>query len=206
MTTKVKICGITNIDDALDAIELGADYLGFIFYPESKRFISPEKFAEILDDIPFEIKKVGVFVNSDPEMVIDLAVEFELDFLQFHGDEKPEYCNQFGRPFIKAIRPQNISDLEAIKKYECEFVLIDSFVQGSFGGTGIVSNWDLARKAKDYKPLFLSGGLKTENVQTAISTVQPFAVDVCSGVEQRPGIKDYHKMEEFIKRVKGSDS
>lgn len=205
MTTKVKICGITNIDDALDAIELGADYLGFIFYPESKRYMVPEKFAEILDDIPFEIKKVGVFVNSDPEMVIDLAVEFSLDFLQFHGDEKPEYCNQFGRPFIKAIRPQNISDLAALKNYECEFALVDSFVQGSFGGTGIVSNWDLARKAKEYKPLFLSGGLKAENVQAAISTVSPFAVDVCSAVEQRPGIKDYHKMEEFIKRVKGLD-
>lgn len=205
MTTKVKICGITNLDDALDAVELGADYLGFIFYPDSKRYVTPAKVSEILDDIPFEIKKVGVFVNSDPQLVIDLAVQFELDFLQFHGDEKPEYCNQFGRPFIKAIRPQNISDLEKLKNYESEFVLIDSFVQGSFGGSGVVSNWDLARKAKEFKPVFLSGGLKPDNVQIAINSVNPFAVDVCSGIEQSPGMKDYRKMEEFIKRVKGLD-
>lgn len=205
MATKVKICGITNLDDALDAIELGADYLGFIFYPDSKRYISPDKLVEILDDIPFEIKKVGVFVNSDPELVIDLAIQFDLDYLQFHGDEKPEYCNQFGRPYIKALRPQNVSDLNVLKNYECDYVLIDSFVQGSFGGSGVVSNWDLARKAKEFKPVFLSGGLKPDNVLMAISSVNPYVVDVCSGVEERSGIKNYQKMAEFIKRVKGLD-
>lgn len=201
MSVKIKICGLTNLDDTLDAIELGADYLGFNFYPDSERYISAKNLAGIVSEIPFEIAKVGIFVNADPHMVMDYSTQFDLTFLQFHGDETPEYCNQFARPFIKAIRPKEEKDLDILKEYEADYYLIDSLVNHSYGGTGIVSNWDLARKAKEYGPVFLSGGLNPDNVQMAIGSVKPFAVDVCSGVEQAPGFKDYHKMEEFIVKV-----
>jgi phosphoribosylanthranilate isomerase len=202
MTILVKICGLTNLDDTLDAIELGADYLGFNFYPDSPRFIPPPKLALILDEIPDGIAKVGVFVNSNSQLVIEMGTQFNLDLLQFHGDESPEYCNQFGRPFIRALRPETETDLAVLEKYERDYVLIDANVQNSYGGSGVVSNWDLARQAKKYAPLFLAGGLTCENIDLAISSVQPYAVDVASGVESSPGKKDYHKMEEFIRKVK----
>lgn len=204
MTVKVKICGLTNFEDTLDAIELGADYLGFNFYKDSKRFISLEKFEEIVQEIPYEVMKVGVFVNADPQFVIDIATEFNLDYLQFHGDETAEYCNQFARPYIRALRPEKESDLVGLSDFEAECFLVDSFVSHSYGGSGVVSNWDLAKKVKSdsHKPLFLSGGLTSENIEMAIGSVRPFAVDVASGVELEPGKKDYHKMDEFIKRAK----
>lgn len=206
MSVLVKICGITNIDDALDAIELGADFLGFNFYPDSTRYIEPEKAFSIIQEIPGAIKKVGVFVNADPQYVLDIAVDLELDFLQFHGDETPEYCNAFGRPWIKAFRLKEEADLEIIPQYESPWLLVDSYVEKAFGGTGIVSDWDLARSAKKYGSLFLSGGLKPENIEMALQSVKPYAVDVASGVEQSPGIKDRYKMEELIARVKKFNS
>jgi phosphoribosylanthranilate isomerase len=203
VTTKVKICGLTNFDDAIDAIELGADYLGFVFYPESKRYVKPQDFANIAVEIPSEILKVGVFVNADPQFVIDFATQFDLALLQFHGDETPEYCRQFARPYIKAIRPKNEADLALIPSFECEAVLIDSLVGNAYGGSGIVGDWELTRAAKQYGKVFLSGGLNPGNVEMAIHAVKPFAVDVASGVESSPGKKDYRKMEEFIKKAKG---
>jgi len=203
MTTLVKICGITNVDDALDAVELGADFLGFNFYPDSPRYVDPELAKEIIDDIPGSIQKVGVFVNEDYQRVIDTAVELQLDIIQLHGDETPEYCNQFGRTWWKAFRLKEEKDLESIKPYESSIFLVDAFVEKAFGGTGVVSNWDLAVKAKQYGNLILSGGLKPDNIELAIRTVRPYAVDVASGIEQSPGVKDRHKMEEFILRAKG---
>ena len=140
------------------------------------------------------------------QFVIDVATQFNLDFLQFHGDETPEFCNQFGRPYIRAIRPKNKKDIEGLDAYKAEFYLVDSFVQDAFGGTGVVSNWDIAREVQEkYGKIFLSGGLTTENIEMAINSVKPFAVDVASGVELSPGKKDYHKIEEFIKKVKRVD-
>lgn len=204
MSVKVKICGLTNIEDTMDAIELGADYLGFNFYKDSPRFLKDQEFEKIILEIPFEIPKVGVFVNADPQRVIDLVTAFDINFLQFHGDETAEYCNQFARPYIRAFRPESEKDLEGIGDYHSEFFLVDSFVQDSYGGTGVVSNWDLARKVKKEhrQPLFLAGGLKTENVEMAIHSVKPFAVDVSSGVEEKVRKKSYRKMEEFIKTAK----
>lgn len=204
MTALVKICGLTNLDDTMDAIELGADFVGFNFYPDSLRYIAPAECQKILAEIPFAVGKVGIFVNADPQLVIDVSVEFELDLLQFHGDETPEYCQSFARPFIKAFRPVSDKDLAAMAAYQAEYVLIDANVQNAYGGTGVVSNWDLARKAKSFGKLFLSGGLNEENVGVAISAVKPYAVDVASGVEESPGKKDYRKIERFIQRVKGA--
>lgn len=202
MTVKVKICGLTNIDDTLDAIEVGADYLGFNFYPDSSRYIKVEEAFKIFEDIPHSIPKVGIFVNHDLQELIDIACQLELDYLQFHGDESPEYCNQVGRPWLKAFRLKDESDLKEIPKYKSSWFLVDSYVEKAFGGTGVVSNWDLAKQAKQYGDLFLSGGLKPDNIEIAIRSVRPYAVDVASGVESSPGIKDKTKMDEFVKRVK----
>ncbi len=202
MTTLVKICGITSLDDALDAVECGADFLGFNFYPDSPRFIDPDEAKMIFEDIPSNITKVGIFVNADADAVIDIAVDLNLDILQFHGDETPEYCNAIGRPWIKALRPQTSDDLKILKNYESDSFLIDAYVEKAFGGTGVVSNWDLAREAKQYGQLFLSGGLNPDNVELAVNSVKPFAVDVASGVESSPGVKDRSKMELFVARAK----
>lgn len=202
MAPLVKICGLTNLDDTLDAVELGADFLGFNFYPDSPRYIDPVLAVNILDDIPSNIQKVGIFVNADPQYVIDLTLDLELDLIQFHGDETPEYCNAIGHPWMKAFRLKDEKDLASISQYDCDWCLVDAHVEKAFGGTGIVSDWDLAREAKKFKPLFLSGGLNPQNIEMAISSVKPYAVDVASGVESSPGKKDYAKMEEFILRVK----
>ncbi|MDX1386778.1 MAG: phosphoribosylanthranilate isomerase [bacterium] len=200
---KVKICGLTNAHDALDAIELGADYLGFNFYPDSPRYLTPEKAKNLFEEIPTNIPKVGVFVNADLQKVIDLAVDLELDFLQFHGDEKPEELNPLGRPWWKAFRLKNEADVLEIPKYDCEWILVDAYSEKAYGGTGITAHWDLVHKAKDYgKKIFLAGGLTPENIQMAVATVQPFGVDVASGLEEKPGVKDRQKMEEFIKKAK----
>lgn len=203
MTVQVKICGLTNLDDAMDAVELGADLLGFNFYPDSKRFIKPMDYIKIAREIPNNVQKVGVFVNADQKLVTDFAIEGELDFLQFHGDESAEYCNSFARPYIKALRPKSEKDLDVLKDYEADFFLIDSNVSGTYGGSGVTANWDLARKAKEQgKSIFLAGGLKSDNIEMAIASVKPYGVDVSSGVELRDGKKDYHEMDEFIKKAK----
>lgn len=203
MSVQVKICGITNLQDALDAIELGADYLGFNFYPDSRHYVEPKNLQKILQEVPHNIGKVGIFVNCDAQLVIDIATEFNLDLLQFHGDEPPQYCNQFARPFMRAIRPQKESDLKGLADFKATYYLVDSFVENAYGGTGVISNWSLARKVKELgKPIFLSGGLTPDNVEAAIRSVKPFAVDVASGVEKWGGRKDYRLMEEFIKRAK----
>ncbi len=202
MSILVKICGLTNLDDVMDGVELGVDFLGFNFYPDSPRYIDPIAAKDIVSEVPQSIAKVGIFVNANIQLVIDIAVDLELDYLQFHGDETPEYCNQFGRPWWKAFRLQNEADVALIKDYESDIFLIDSYVEKAFGGTGVVSNWDLARSAKKYGKLILSGGLNLSNVEMALESVKPFAVDVASGVENSPGVKDRHKMEEFITKVK----
>lgn len=201
---KVKICGLTNLDDTLDAIELGADYLGFNFYPGSDRFLSEEQAKEIFQEIPSNIQKVGVFVNEAVEEVIDLAIRLNLDYLQFHGDEPPEELNPLGRPWYKAFRLKDEKILQEIPKYKCEWVLIDSYSEKAYGGTGMTAHWDWVRKAGEYgKKIILAGGLTEENVAMAVATVKPFMVDVASGVERRPGEKDRQRMAEFIYKARG---
>lgn len=202
---KVKICGITNLNDAMDAIELGADYLGFNFYPGSPRYVAPEVAGKIIEEIPSNVPKVGVFVNEDLQRVLDFAIDLELDFLQFHGDEGPGPLNALGRPWYKAFRLSKEEDLKAIPLYHCEWILVDAYSEKAYGGTGLTAHWDLVREAKKFdKKIILAGGLRPENVNTAVAAVQPFMVDVASGVELAPGIKDRHKMEEFIQKAKGN--
>jgi phosphoribosylanthranilate isomerase len=200
--TLVKICGITNLEDALAAVEFGADALGFNFYKKSPRYVSPAVVEKILEEIPPSVWKVGVFVNESEEAVKDLSVRLQFDYLQFHGDETPYYCEQFATPYWKAFQLKDEKSLELMKKYHCEYYLVDAYVENAYGGTGVTGNWELAKEAKKSGKIFLAGGLRPDNVEMAIKVVQPDGVDVASGVEARPGKKDRAKLEEFIGRAK----
>ncbi|MCE9624822.1 MAG: phosphoribosylanthranilate isomerase [Deltaproteobacteria bacterium] len=203
--TLVKICGLTTLDDTLDAIELGADYLGFNFYPDSPRFIDYELADRIFQEIPGNIPKVGVFVNEDLDKVLDLAMELGLDMLQFHGDETPESLNALGRPWYKAFRLRDMADVAEIPKYDGDWILVDADSDKAYGGTGLTAHWDLVHAADKFgKKVILAGGLNPDNVAVAIATVKPFMVDVASGVESSPGKKDRHKMEVFISKAKSA--
>lgn len=198
----VKICGITNLQDALAAVEFGADALGFNFYAKSPRRVSPDKVVKILEDVPPSILKVGVFVNEPEGNVRDIASSLELDYLQFHGDETPSYCEQFATPYWKAFRLKDEKTIELMKKYKCDYYLVDSFTTQVYGGSGVTGNWDLAREAKKVGKIILAGGLTPENVADAIRTVQPDGVDVASGVEEKPGRKDAARLERFMTAVR----
>ena len=200
--TLVKICGITNLKDALAAIEFGADALGFNFYKKSPRYVPPERVLKIINEIPPAIWKVGVFVNEPEQVVKDLAIDLELDYLQFHGTETPSYCEQFATPYWKAFRLKDKKTLDLMGKYKCAYYLVDAFVENAYGGTGVVGDWDLAREAKKIGKIVLAGGLTPENVEAAIRTVQPDGVDVATGVEECAGKKDFAKLERFITNAK----
>jgi phosphoribosylanthranilate isomerase len=199
METKVKICGITNVADAQAALASGADALGFIFYEKSPRYVSPSDAAEICRQLAPFIMRVGVFVNAPEEFVFGTIRKCGLTMLQFHGEEPPEYCSRFGLMNMKAFRVHGPETLEYIPKYATDAYLLDAFSSTALGGTGEQFNWDLAVEAQKFgKPIFLAGGLTSENVAGAIRKVRPFAVDVSSGVESAAGIKDHAKIRAFI--------
>ncbi|MCX7722094.1 MAG: phosphoribosylanthranilate isomerase [Verrucomicrobiae bacterium] len=199
MSLRVKICGITSLADALAAVEAGADALGFMFYVRSPRYIRPELAAEISERLPGYVTRVGVFVDAPAESVKAVLGVCRLDLLQFHGDEPPEYCRQFGVPTMKAFRMRDADSLRALPMYDTEFWLLDAYVPGLPGGTGEVFNWQLAVAAKSLgRPFFLAGGLTPDNVAEAVRLVRPYGVDVSSGVESAPGKKDPAKLRAFV--------
>ena len=203
---EVKICGITNMSDAFIAAECGADALGFIFYPKSQRYVAPEKVKEIIQKLPYEIIKVGVFVNHEIHEVKEIAKFCSLNLIQLHGDESPEYCAQFPISFlIKAIFYGAEEDIRKLKNYPVRAILVDARQPGHCGGTGKNSDWRLAIKIKEAHPLILAGGLNKENIRKAIETVRPQAVDINSGVEISPGKKDPDKIKEIIEIVRETD-
>jgi phosphoribosylanthranilate isomerase len=205
MSTRVKICGITNLADAQAAVEGGADALGFIFYEKSPRFVSLKTAAEISRQLPPFVMRVGVFVNAPEDFVLRAIAECGLTMLQFHGDEPPEFCTQFGLMSMKAFRIHDEKSLKSLPNYQTDAYLLDAFSSTTLGGTGEKFNWDLAIEAqKSGKPIFLAGGLTPENVADAIRKVQPFGVDVSSGVEKSPGTKDHAKVKEFIETAKAA--
>ncbi len=196
---EIKICGITNIDDAINACTCGADALGFIFFEKSPRYVSPETARHIIKRLPGDAVLVGVFVNHDIKTVKDIYEFCGLDLIQFHGDESPAYCRQFMKhALIKALSPRIEGDIMIIKDYPVKAIIIDSRDSGLYGGTGKKSNWQLAAIVKDKCPLILSGGLNPNNIMDAIKTVAPQAVDVNSGVEVAPGRKDPKKVKLII--------
>jgi len=197
--TEIKICGITNPEDARHAFECGADALGFIFHPGSPRYLTPAAAREIIAGLPAEVTKVGVFVNRESRVVKELADYCGLDLIQLHGDETPEYCRYFSpRPLIKAVSRWKEADLQRLNEYPARAFLVDSRDAERYGGTGEKSDWTLAKKIREIKPLILAGGLKAENIREAIETVAPDAVDIAGGAETSPGKKDPGKVKELI--------
>jgi len=203
MSVKVKICGVTNVADALAAAEAGADMIGLNFYEGSPRHISLATAVEIHRALPPFVLRVGVFVNPAEDLVIRALGECGLSLLQFHGDETSEFCTQFGAMSLKAFRIQNAESLLPLEKYQTDAFLLDAHSKNGLGGTGETFNWDLAVEAQKFgKPIFLAGGLSPENVSAAVRQVQPFAVDVSSCVESAPGRKDAAKVRAFIAAVR----
>ena len=202
----IKVCGITNSEDALAATRLGVDALGFVFAP-SPRQISPGAAQEIIDNLSLPVRTVGIFVNEDPERVASIADLCDLDMLQFHGKETAAYCGQFGRQVIKAIRIQNEDDLETCSEYDgvAEAFLLDTYVAGQSGGTGVTFDWNIAHTARKYGRIILAGGLNPDNVAAAIRAAKPYGVDASSGLEQKPGVKDHDKLARFIRAVREAE-
>ena len=203
MNTQVKICGITSLADAQAAAEAGADALGFVFYNNSPRYMTISAVAGLFKKSPLHIMRVGVFVNAPKDFICQAVAECGLSLLQFHGDEPPEFCTQFGVMSMKAFRIRDAESLKELPKYSTDAWLLDACSSESLGGTGEKFNWNLAVEAQKFgRPIFLAGGLKPENVADAVRRVKPFGVDVASGVESSPGKKDRAKVQAFIRAVR----
>jgi phosphoribosylanthranilate isomerase len=200
--TRVKICGITNLGDALSAVDAGCDALGFVFYSKSPRAVTPKQAAEIISKLPAFVTSVALFVNETAEIVNQVIAETGVDLLQFHGDESAEFCTAFSRPYIKALRMKPELDLTAqFESYaSSQGILLDAYTPGIPGGTGEMFDWSRIPAERATK-IILAGGLSTDNVATAITQVSPYAVDVSGGVEASKGIKDSNKMTDFMSEV-----
>lgn len=203
---RVKICGITNAEDAMVAAVAGADALGFVFFRESPRYITPEAAASIIAKLPPFVSTVGVFVNDPVERVREIMKQAGLTHAQLHGEESAEDCRAIGDSTIKAFRVDTIDSLSPIQRYSSctSAFLLDAYSKAAYGGTGMTFNWDVAVEAKRYGRVILAGGLTPENVADAVQRVQPYAVDTSSGVEAEKGRKDHHKVRMFIARAKAT--
>ncbi|MCG3777822.1 MAG: N-(5'-phosphoribosyl)anthranilate isomerase [Nitrospira sp.] len=205
-TTKVKICGITNLEDAAAAVEAGADALGFVFHPKSPRYILPALAKQIIMGLPPLVIAVGVFVDEEQQIVRSLMDDCGLELAQLHGHESAAYCHELGRPVLKALRVKDRSSFLALAEFQGRagvrgFVL-DAFSDQAYGGTGLVIDWQLAAEVARAANVLLAGGLTPDNVAKAIQSVQPYGVDVSSGVEREPGKKDHEKVRAFIRAVR----
>jgi len=204
--TLIKICGITNLDDALAAVEAGADALGFNFYKPSPRYLSPQHAREIIEQLPESVLMVGVFVNEEsPDAVRSIANEAGIRALQLHGDESPEYCRDLAGNYyvIKTFAVSDTFDVQTANPYEVEAIMLDTKHNTLRGGTGRVFDWSVAQRAATTIPkLFLAGGLSPENIENAVEIVRPYAVDACSALEDRPGKKNHDRMRVFVNTVR----
>ncbi|ALN19683.1 phosphoribosylanthranilate isomerase [Ectopseudomonas mendocina] len=203
MRVRSKICGITRVEDALAAVEAGADAIGLVFYAKSPRAVSVEQAAEIVQALPPFVTSVGLFVNMPREQLLAVLQQVPLDLLQFHGDESPAECEGYGRPYIKALRVRPGENVAAaMAPYAgARGILLDTFVEGVPGGTGAAFDWSLVPQGVA-RPIILAGGLEAHNVAAAIRQVRPYAVDVSGGVEASKGIKDAGKIRAFVKSVR----
>ena len=202
--TKIKICGITNLADAIAAVEAGADALGFVFYQKSPRYIHPVQAQQIIQQLPPFIQCVGLFVNYSQLQIEKIINQVDINLIQYHGDEPPEFCESIRFPYIKAVRVQQTEDiLQAQENYsQAKAILLDAYKKGIYGGTGETFLWNLIpAKPKLCKPIILAGGLNGTNIAEAIKTVSPYAVDVSGGVEVSKGIKDHQKITMFCQFV-----
>ena len=204
MAPLVKICGLTTQTDALHAASCGADAIGLVFYANSPRCVTLEIAREICAALPPFITRVGLFVNESPEKIREIVAYCGLDLIQLHGDETPTQSDYMPIRTVKALRVKDAASLVGHEKYQVSTLLLDAWVPNAYGGTGECFNWDLAAAVALSRPVILAGGLTVENVADAIVQVQPYAVDVSSGVEQAPGKKDHAKVAAFIRAAKGN--
>lgn len=202
MRTRVKICGITRVEDGLVAANEGVDAIGLVFYPPSPRNVSIEEAAKIAAALPAFITVTGLFVNADQETIAEVVEKVGIDLIQFHGDECPDYCQSHGKSWIKAIRMKdNVDLIDTARQYHgARALLLDAYQPGVPGGTGAAFDWERIPRDID-KPIILAGGLNPENVTRAVRKVQPYAVDVSGGVEREKGIKDFEKIAAFVNGV-----
>ncbi len=199
---RVKICGNVTLKDTMAAVEAGADAVGFVFYARSPRVVSPKAVAAIVSHLPPFVTPVGLFVNEKPDVVRQIASDCGIHLVQLHGEESPQYCAELRLPVLKGIRVRRREDVSVLASYRVEAILLDAYVEGVIGGTGTTFDWGLAVAAKAWGPIILAGGLTPDNVIEAISLVQPYGVDVSSGVESAPGVKDHAKVRAFVENVK----
>jgi len=203
--TKVKICGITNVSDALKCVEAGADALGLVF-ASSSRQVTPQIAKEICRRLPNSVSKVGVFVNENPPTLLKIARDCQLDYVQLHGLEDQEYFQQLNFSFVKVFQVKNEAILSEIERFQLKLFMLDSFVNGNSGGSGKSFDWDIAVQAKQFGRFILSGGLTPGNVGSALQRVRPYGVDVSTGVEKFPGRKNLDRVKKFIAEVRRWDS
>lgn len=205
MTVRIKICGITRKQDAHAAVAAGADAVGFIFHAASPRYVEPAAAESIVRSLPPFVTTVGVFVDAEIDAVTDIVRRVSLDLVQLHGHESSQYTQQLALPFIRAMRVQPDTDIrqQTAQYRNAKAILLDAYVQGTPGGTGRQFAWSAVPDDLD-KPIILAGGLNAKNVGAAISQVQPYAVDVSSGVESEPGIKEHAEIDAFVAAVRGS--
>ena len=202
LQVKVKVCGMTQWEDAEYAVEQGADAVGFIFYKKSPRSVTMKEAREIILKLPPFVDSVGVFVNESPDRVNKIADYCGLDLVQLHGEESPAFCRKIHRRVIKAFRVADLQSIKQMEKYSVSGFLLDTFCDDLHGGTGKTFDWNLALPAKKMGPVILAGGLTPRNVAQAVRQVRPYGVDVCSGVEKTPGIKDPEKVRAFLKNIR----
>ncbi len=202
-TVKVKICGITNLQDATAAVNMGADLLGFNFYPKSPRYLTVEKAIEIIDRIPTFVDTAGIFVNPTIEEIKEITTHGFLNWIQLHGDEKPQFCETlkwFHVKTIKAIRVKSAEDIANIEQFHTDAILLDAFNSKLYGGTGETFNWDLVGDINT-KRIFMAGGINHENAADAVR-LGVYGIDACSGIESSPGKKDHKKMRQLFENIK----
>jgi len=202
LITKVKICGLTNYDDAVAAMDMGADLLGFNFYPDSPRYITPEQATDIINKLPGFIDTVGVFVNASIEHIHETNAVCQLDWVQLHGDEDPDFCRALlshNVKTMKAIRVKNQADIERADSFFTDAVLLDAFDPHKYGGTGLTFDWNVIGNIS--KRVFLAGGINPDNAAEAVR-LGVYGIDVCSGVESRPGKKDHRKMKKLFENIR----
>ncbi len=197
----VKICGITRLEDAISAVELGASAIGFIFYEKSPRAITPNDAHTISEKLSASSARVGVFVNSPENFIKRSISNVPLDAIQLHGDEPPQFCDQFNLPVFKGIQVSDKKSLQEMERFDVDGFLLDTASNGNYGGTGRTFDWSLLYDKEPEAPIILSGGLRPENVLSAIKAVRPSAIDVNSGVESKPGVKDQKKMHHLMNQL-----
>jgi len=203
---KIKICGMTSMEDTLLAVNGGADAVGFIFYKKSPRCISAKTVKSIIATLPPFVETVGVFVNESADKINRIADSCNLSAVQLHGDESPAFCKKIRRKVIKAVRVKGKESFDGLSSFKVSAFLLDAYSERRQGGTGETFDWRLVTEGKKYGPVILAGGLDPANVAHAIQKVKPYAVDVCSGVERIPGVKDPARLQAFIKAVKAGKS